>query len=139
VDARESEVLDATRRLLESVYRQDVEYYRAHSAEDMSAYEWFIAPGRIDGVDFHLHLTASGGMTGVSEQARVDLIAPRVQIVGAAGDVAVVTFTLLVTYPGADSGGGRGKPTFYTDNQTRVLVKDGDLWEMVHFHRSPTH
>lgn len=132
----ELEVLEATQRLLESVYRQDVEYYKTHSAEDMSAYEWFIAPGRIDGVDFHLHLTASGGMTGVSAQARVDLIAPRVQIVGAAEDVAVVTFTLLVTYPGADGG---GKPTFYTDNQTRVLVKEWDAWKMVHFHRSPTH
>jgi Calcium/calmodulin dependent protein kinase II Association. len=132
----EDEALEATQQLLEAVYRQDAEYYRAHATEDMSAYEWFIAPGRIDGVDFHLHLTAAGGMTGVSAQARVDLIAPRVQIVGASNDVAIVTFTLLVTYP----GGENGKATFYTDNQTRVLVKDGDgIWKMVHFHRSPTH
>jgi hypothetical protein len=30
----------------------------------MSAYEWFIAPGRIDGIDFHLHLMGAGGWSG---------------------------------------------------------------------------
>ena len=131
----EDEVLSVTEELLRAVYRQDVEFYKAHATEDMSAFEWFIAPGRIDGVDFHLHLTGSGGMTGVEEGARVDLLAPRVQIVGASQDVAVVTFTLLVTYPTAG-----GKPSFYSDNQTRVLEKDmNDVWKMVHFHRSPTH
>jgi hypothetical protein len=65
----------------------------------------------------------------------VDLLAPRVQICGDAGDVAVVTFTLLVTYPAE----GSAKPAFYSDNQTRVLVRRDGIWMMVHFHRSPTH
>jgi hypothetical protein len=49
--------------------------------------------------------------------------------------VAVVTFTLLVTYPAE----GSAKPAFYSDNQTRVLVHRDGIWVMVHFHRSPTH
>src|ERR687893_526060 len=120
----EQEALETTRRLIESVYRRDLDFYRAHATEDMSAYEWFIAPARVDGLDFHLHLMGAGGMVGVHAESRVDLLDPRVQICGAAGDVAVVTFTLLVTFPATDTG----KPTFYTDNQTRVLVRDGDTW-----------
>ena len=133
----EADVLRVTHELLTSVYRRDTDFYRAHATEDMSAYEWFIAPGRIDGIDFHLHLMNAGGMVGVEEGARVDLLDPRVQIVGSGGDVAVVTFTLLVTYPAPGAEGG--KPAFYSDNQTRVLVREGDTWRMVHFHRSPTH
>ncbi len=131
----EQEVLDVTRQLIESVYRRDLDFYRAHATEDMSAYEWFIAPARIDGLAFHLHLMGAGGMVGVDENSRVDLLDPRVQLCGSAEDVAIVTFTLLVTYPAV----GQGKPAFYTDNQTRVLVRDGDTWKMIHFHRSPTH
>ena len=132
----ETQVLDTTRRLIEAVYRRDLDFYRAHATEDMSAYEWFIAPARIDGLEFHLHLMGAGGMVGVHEQSRVDLLDPRVQICGANGDVAVVTFTLLVTYPAQ----GTGVPAFYSDNQTRVLVREGgDTWKMHHFHRSPTH
>ena len=134
----EQEVLDVTRQLIEAVYRRDTDFYRAHATEDMSAYEWFIAPARIDGLDFHLHLMGAGGMVGVDENSRVDLLDPRVQLCGTNGEVAVVTFTLLVTYPTVD---GVGKPGFYTDNQTRVLVRDNDdqTWKMIHFHRSPTH
>lgn len=134
--AEETQVLEVTRGLIESVYRGDLDFYRAHATEDMSAYEWFIAPARVDGLDFHLHLMGSGGMVGVHSESRVDLLAPRVQICGAAGDVAVVTFTLLVTFPAE----GAAKPSFYTDNQTRILVRAGDgTWQMNHFHRSPTH
>lgn len=135
MNAAEREALGVVQRLIEAVYRRDLDFYRAHATEDMSAYEWFIAPARVDGLDFHLHLMGAGGMVGVDAQSRVDLLDPRVQLCGAAGDVAVVTFTLLVTYPAP----GGGKPAFYTDNQTRVLVRDGDTWRMNHFHRSPTH
>ena len=131
----EAEVLEITRQLIEAVYRRDLDFYRAHATEDMSAYEWFIAPARIDGLDFHLHLMGAGGMVGVDEQSRVDLLDPRVQLCGAGGDVAVITFTLLVTYPES----GTGKPAFYSDNQTRVLVREEGDWKMIHFHRSPTH
>lgn len=138
LDAVRAEVLEATRALLESVYRADRDYYTANVDADLTAYEWFIAPSRIDGLDFHLHLMGEGGLEGVDAKARVDLLDPKVQLAGGTdgADVAVVTFTLLVTYPAA----GTGKPTFYSDNQTRVLARDGESgWKLIHFHRSPTH
>lgn len=135
VQTAEAEVLALTRQLLEAVYRKDTDFYAAHSAADMTAYEWFIAPERIPGVDFHLHLMNAGGMVGVDENARVDLLNPHVRLLGAAGDAALVTFTLLVTFPAENSA----KPGFYSDHQTRVFERDGDTWKMVHFHRSPTH
>ncbi len=132
----EAEILGLTRRLLEAVYRKDTDFYQAHSTTDMTAYEWFIAPERIPGVDFHLHLMSAGGMVGVDENARVDLLNPQVRLLGANGDAALVTFTLLVTYPAE----GSAKPSFYSDHQTRVFERSGgETWKMVHFHRSPTH
>jgi hypothetical protein len=74
-------------------------------------------------------------MVGVDENARVDLLNPEVRLLGAGGDAALVTFTLLVTYPAE----GSGKPSFYSDHQTRVFERSGDTWKMVHFHRSPPH
>lgn len=134
--AAEAEILALTRQLLEAVYRRDTDFYEAHSTTDMTAYEWFIAPERIPGVDFHLHLMSAGGMVGVDENARVDLLNPHVRLLGGSGDAALVTFTLLVTYPAE----GNGKPSFYSDHQTRVFERSGgDVWKMVHFHRSPTH
>ena len=131
----EQQLLALTRQLLEAVYRRDTDFYAAHSTADMTAYEWFIAPERIDGIDFHLHLMNAGGMVGVDENARVDLLNPQVRLLGASGDAALVTFTLLVTYPAE----GGGKPSFYSDHQTRVFERAGETWKMVHFHRSPTH
>jgi len=126
----EEEVLTITRQMLDAMYTADPEVHRQHCAEDMSSYEWYIAPNRIDGLEFHLKLIEGGGNGAPS---RLDLLTPRVQVYG---DTAIVNYTLLKTvFPGP---GILMPPDFSTINETRVFVKLDGVWKMVHLHKSPT-
>ena len=124
----ESEVLEITRQMLNAMYTGDPEVHRTHSAVDMSSYEWYIAPQRIDGLDFHLTLIEGGG-NGTA--GRLDMLTPRVQVYG---DTAIVNYTLLKTSFGSESS----PPQFATMNETRVFVRLEGIWKMVHLHKSPT-
>ena len=123
----EDEVLTITRQMLDAMYSGNPEVHRTYSAEDMSSYEWYIAPQRIDGLEFHLALIEAGG-NGTS--SRLDMLTPRVQVYG---DTAVVNYTLLKTTLGEGV-----PPQFSTMNETRVFVKLDGVWKMVHLHKSPT-
>ena len=122
-----AEVLEITRQMLDAMYTSDPEVHRRHSAEDMSSYEWYIAPQRIDGLEFHLRLIESGGNGAASS---LDMLTPRVQVYG---DTAIVNYTLLKTMLSQDA-----PPRFSTMNETRVFVKLEGVWKMVHLHKSPT-
>ncbi len=126
--AARGEVLALTRRMLDAMYTADPSVHRAHSAEDMSSYEWYIAPHRIDGLDFHLRLIEAGGN---GSPGSLDMLTPRVQVYG---ETAIVNYTLLKTTFG-ESG---GPPGFATINETRVFVRLETVWKMVHLHKSPT-
>lgn len=126
----EEEVLAITHQMLGAMYTADPEVHRQHCAEDMSSYEWYIAPNRIDGLEFHLKLIEGGGNGAPS---RLDLLTPRVQVYG---DTAIVNYTLLKTeFP---APGVLTPPAFSTINETRVFVKMEGVWKMVHLHKSPT-
>ena len=122
-----AEVLQITRQMLDAMYTASPEVHRRHSAEDMSSYEWYIAPQRLDGLDFHLALIEGGG-NGTS--SRLDMLTPRVQVYG---DTAIVNYTLLKTALSESV-----PPQFSTMNETRVFVKLDGIWKMVHLHKSPT-
>jgi ketosteroid isomerase-like protein len=112
--------------MLDAMHARDVDAYKACCATDVSAFEWYIAPYRVDGIDFHLSLIEAGGN---GAPTRLDLLTPRVQHYG---DTAIITYTLLKTFAPAGE-----PPTFRTTNETRVFARiDGD-WKMVHLHKSP--
>ncbi len=123
----EEEVLEITRQMLNAMYTADPEVHRRHSTEDMSSYEWYIAPQRIDGLEFHLKLIEGGGNGGASS---LEMLTPRVQVYG---DTAIVNYTLLKTTLAENA-----LPQFSTMNETRVFVKLEGIWKMVHLHKSPT-
>jgi hypothetical protein len=123
----EEEVLKITRQMLDAMYTANSDIHRKHSAEDMSSYEWYIAPQRIDGPAFHVALIEGGGNGGAS---RLDMLTPRVQVYG---DTAIVNYTLLKTTLLETM-----PPQFSTMNETRVFVKLEGVWKMVHLHKSPT-
>ena len=124
----EAEVLAITRQMLDAMYTADSEAHRRHCAEDISSYEWYIAPHRIDGLEFHLKLIEGGGNGAPS---RLDLLTPRVQVYD---ETAIVSYTLLKTVFGEKGA----PPQFSTINETRVFVKLDGVWKMVHLHKSPT-
>lgn len=127
MEQAEAEILAITEQMLQAMYTADPDVHRKHCAEDMTSFEWYIAPYRIDGVDFHLRLIEGGG-NGTS--ARLDLLTPRVQVYG---DTAVICYTLLKTALAEGEA-----PEFSTINETRVFVKMEGTWKMVHLHKSPT-
>ena len=121
----EEKVLDITRRMLDAMYTADPEVHRRHCTEDMSSFEWYIAPYRIDGLDFHLDLIKAGGN---GTPTRLDMLTPRVQLYG---DTAIINYTLLKTLA------GEGGAQFSRMNETRVFVRQDGAWKMAHLHKSP--
>jgi ketosteroid isomerase-like protein len=120
------EIVAVTMRMLNAMHERDVAAYRECCADDVSAFEWYIAPYRVDTIDFHLTLIEAGGN---GAPTRLDLLTPRVQ---AYGDTAIITYTLLKTFaePGIPA-------SFKTTNETRVFAKVDGAWKMVHLHKSP--
>ncbi len=125
-DTTEDELLEITRRMLAAMYTSDPEVHRRHSLEDMSAFEWYIAPYRVDGLAFHLDLIQGGGN---GAPTRLDMLTPRVQV---HGEAAIVCYTLLKTTLTETA-----PPEFARVNETRVFVRQDGIWKMAHLHKSP--
>jgi len=123
----EAELLAITEQMLNAMYTGNSDVHRKHCMPDMSSYEWYIAPFRIDGADFHYRLIEAGGNAPVTH---LDMLTPRVQVYG---DTGIVNYTLLKTVVGDG-----GETTFSTINETRVFVKESGTWKMAHLHKSPT-
>ena len=133
-------IMDILDRNLQSIWDGDVEAYRATTAEDVSFFEWYISPVRIDGLDFHLRelrvhsAVVSGGATDEEGESHIEheILQPRVQVYD---DTAVVTFTLMIR---AASGAG---VVHKSHNETRVFhnfgAADAPEWKLVHCHKSP--
>ena len=122
----EKELLDALDKVLVSAAVGDVETYRKYTVDDLSCFEWYVHPYRVDNAAFHLNLIETNGKDGAKR--RFDVLTPRFQVYG---DVGIVTYNLLVTTTKDNEN------TFHSFNETRVFVKFGDIWKMVHFHKSP--
>ena len=127
-------ILKVLDRNLQSIWDGNVETYRATTADDVSFFEWYISPQRIDGLDFHLrelrvHKDVVSGGGGRVEH---EILQPRVQVYG---DTAVVTYTLLIR------AAGENGVVHKSHNETRVFHNFGDAdapqWKLVHCHKSP--
>src|SRR5688572_15045949 len=106
-----SEIRNFLERHLQGIFDYDIDLYRATTVAELSLYEWYIVPARIDGLPFHeflmteaalanaTPLTGSGlldSQTGrAPERPRVhfDLANYREQIYG---DTAIGSYTLLI-------------------------------------------
>ena len=129
-----SDLLDLVHRSLQSIWDGDADAYRVITAEDVSFYEWYISPQRIDGLDFHLreiavHAQVLSGSAGKIEH---EILQPRVQRYG---DTAIITYTLLIR--STSEAGVMHK----SHNESRVFhnfgTDDEPVWKLVHCHKSP--
>ncbi len=123
----EQEIWDFLHRHLRSIFANDVETYRATTSEDLALYEWFVAPHRQDGLDFHLFMLANN-WAGMGGDFRYDLLEPRLQ---RHGDTAIVSYTFMVSV--VEPQGIRHS----LHNESRVLVRRDGAWQVVHVHKSP--
>lgn len=123
---------------LQSVFDNDIEAYHATCSPELTLYEWWVTPHRIDGLPFHDYMmegnrqlgTVFGVVNQFSEQfkPRFDLANLHVQVFPG---VAIASYTLLVSSLTAEG------VMVSAHNETRVGVKVDDRWLIVHVHKSP--
>jgi len=129
----EETILDVLERNLNSIWDGDVDTYRATTAEDVSFYEWYISPQRIDGLDFHLReLGVHREVVGGKGRVEHEILQPRIQVYG---QTAIVTYTLLIRTAGYEG------VTHQSHNESRVFhnfgIDEEPVWKLVHCHKSP--
>ncbi len=130
-------LLELLDRSLQSIWDGDPDTYAALTAEDVSFYEWYISPVRIDGLDFHLreilvHRAAVAGGDDLGVRIEHEVLQPRIQVYG---DTAIVSYTLFVR------AAGDGRVQHLSHNESRVFhnfgSEDAPDWKLVHCHKSP--
>lgn len=135
----------ALERHLQSIFDADLETYHATTVPDLSLYEWYVTPHRIEGLPFHDFMMTEAsradtpGMaldprpeTGTPEdkaRVRFDLANYHEQVYG---DAAVCSYTMLIS-----KGTAEGVRVI-SYNESRVLIRIDGTWRVVHVHKSPS-
>jgi hypothetical protein len=127
-------IMEVLERNLRSIWDGDVDAYRETTSENLSFFEWYISPQRIDGLDFHLRelRVHKDVMSGGGRRIEHEILQPRIQDLGV---TVVVTYTLLIR--AVNESGVVHK----SHNETRVFhdfgTADAPQWKLVHCHKSP--
>jgi hypothetical protein len=132
----DQEVYDFLVRHLKSIQENDISAYHETTASDLTLYEWWVTPNRIDGLPFHEFIMTSNVQNGtvfgsdVKQKAdtRFDLSNLCIQRYS---DTAIASYTLLTSTALPDG------VQVVTHNETRVMVKQTGQWKVVHVHKSP--
>jgi ketosteroid isomerase-like protein len=134
----DTEIIDFLYRHLQSIRENDMAAYNETTSADLTLYEWWVTPHRIDGLPFHEFMMQSnaqrGAFFGVEEgqgkSSRHDLANLKIQRYG---DTAIASYTLLTST--TDAGGVK----VAAHNESRVMVKLDGKWKVVHVHKSPAY
>ena len=133
----DEEIHDFLLKHLKGIQENDIAAYHETTAEDLTLYEWWVTPHRLDGLPFHEFMmtanAARGSVFGAEDkgqgaQSRLDLSNLHIQRYG---DTAIASYTLLIST--ALPEGVR----VAAHNESRVLVRMGGAWKVVHVHKSP--
>ena len=121
---------------LSGIMNNDIPSYHETTAEDLTLYEWWVTPHRLDGLPFHEFMMTSnasrGTVFGAQEkgESRFDLSNLLIQRYG---DTAIASYTLLISTLVPD-----GVKTA-AHNESRGMVKLSGKWKVVHVHKSPAY
>lgn len=142
-----SDIRTFLERHLQSVFDCDLDTYHATTSPELSLYEWYITPQRIDGLPFHDFMITEAArgnaapMTGSALAAdskpvnverprtRFDLANYREQVYG---DTAIVSYTLIIQ---VSTSTGIMVRSY---NESRVIIRFPAGWQVVHVHKSPS-
>ena len=121
---------------LQSIQENDIQTYHETTADDLTLYEWWVTPHRIDGLPFHEFMMTSNAEQGrvfgaegkAKSPTRFDLSNLQIQNYG---DTAIASYTLLISTASPDG------VKVASHNESRVIVKRGGTWKVVHVHKSP--
>jgi ketosteroid isomerase-like protein len=123
----EEHIWEFINKHLTAIFSGDWDTYKATTSPELSLYEWWVLPHRQDGIDFHQFMIQNMWM-GRVKTWRFDLFEKRCQIYG---DTAVVTYTFMLSQATDEGINHR------SHNETRVLIKQGESYQVVHVHKSP--
>jgi hypothetical protein len=124
---------------LHSIQENNISEYHETTAEDLTLYEWWVTPHRLDGLPFHEFMMTSnasrGTMFGAEDngqkaQSRLDLANLHIQRYG---DTAITSYTLLISTALPEG------VKVASHNESRVMVKLNGVWKVVHVHKSPAY
>lgn len=121
----EDELLQLTRRLLDSIASGDWNTYVELCDPSLTCFEPEARGTLVTGLEFH-HYYFQERRSGTSQ---ITLIEPEVRMLGA--DAAVVTYVRLVQ--SRDAAGADRTSRF---EETRVWRRRENRWRLVHLHRS---
>jgi ketosteroid isomerase-like protein len=121
---------------LQAIQENDIQTYQETTAEDLTLYEWWITPHRIDGLPFHEFMMTSnaerGAVFGAEGKARsptrFDLSNLQIQNYG---ETVIASYTLLISTASPEG------VKVASHNESRVIVKINGAWKVVHVHKSP--
>jgi hypothetical protein len=121
---------------LGGIMNNDIASYHETTAEDLTLYEWWVTPHRLDGLPFHEFMmtsnAASGAVFGAEEKGktRFDLSNLLIQRYD---DTAIASYTLLISTALPEG------VKVAAHNESRVMVKLNGSWKVVHVHKSPAY
>jgi hypothetical protein len=127
------------RRHLLGIQENDIASYHETTSPDLTLYEWWVTPHRIDGLPFHEFMMTANAEKGTvfgaeakgeKAKTRFDLSNLLIQRYG---DCAIASYTLLTSTSTADG------VKVAAHNETRVIVKLDGAWKVVHVHKSPAY
>lgn len=132
----DNEIHEFLLKHLNGIMNNDIASYHETTAADLTLYEWWVTPHRLDGLPFHeFMMTANdsrGSVFGAEEKgkSRFDLSNLHIQRYG---DTAIASYTLLISTSSPDG------VKVAAHNESRVMVKLNGTWKVVHVHKSPAY
>lgn len=135
----EAEIHEFLLKHLDAIKQNNIETYHSTTHQDLTLYEWWVTPHRLEGLPFHDFMMTEaarrGTVFGAEESGesdetntRFDLSNLKIQIFE---NCAVVSYTLLTS-----AGSSQGVKVS-SHNESRVMVKIAGEWKVVHVHKSP--
>jgi hypothetical protein len=133
----DKEVYEFLLRHLQGIMENDIASYHETTAEDLTLYEWWVTPQRLDGLPFHEFMmnanAARGSVFGAEDngqkaQSRFDLANLHIQRYN---DTVIASYTLLISTALPEG------VKVAAHNESRVMVKLDGKWKVVHVHKSP--
>jgi len=132
----DQEVHEFLLKHLQGIMNNDIASYHETTAKDLTLYEWWVTPHRLDGLPFHEFMMTSNAERGTvfgaegrgKTTTRFDLSNLHIQNYG---DTAITSYTLLISTASAEG------VKVASHNESRVMVRQNSSWKVVHVHKSP--
>jgi calcium/calmodulin-dependent protein kinase (CaM kinase) II len=122
----ESELLDLSAQLLDSIGEKDWETYSQLCDVSLTCFEPEAVGQLVEGLEFHKFYF---DLEGAPAKRNTTLASPHVRLLGQ--DAAVVSYIRLI-----QKLDGNGVPITVSVEETRVWQRVNGRWKHVHFHRS---